>query len=271
MDLFPFLRTGDPLCPTTTKEYAMTYVISDIHGCYREYAELLDKLRLSPEDTLYILGDAMDRGPAPIKVIQDIMARPNAWYILGNHDFMMWSALRRLAVEVTQENIDQLTADAMLAYCGWMENGGGVTAEQFRKLPRDEQNDILEFLEEASAYEIVKTGGTRYVLTHAGITGFDARKSLDEYDLEDFLWDRPDYETPLFPDPDTFLVTGHTPTPLIHGEPLVYRKNGHIAVDCGCVFGGALAAYCFETGETVYVPSKTGKAISNSSGTVEPT
>lgn len=235
------------------KEFQMTYVISDIHGCYREYMELLDKLHFSSEDTLYVLGDAMDRGPEPIKVIQDLMSRPNVWYILGNHDFMMWSALRRLAVEVTEENLDKLTADAMLAYCGWMENGAEVTVKQFRKLPRDEQKEILEFLEDASAYEVIPMNGTRYVLVHAGITGFDPHKDLDEYGLEDFLWDRPDYEKRYFPDDSTVLVTGHTPTPSIHGEPLVYCKNGHIAVDCGCVFGGALAAYCFETGEVTYV------------------
>lgn len=52
-----------------------------------------------------------------------------------------------------------------------------------------------------------------------------------------------------------FLVTGHTPTEYIRedGLSLVYEKKGHIAIDCGCVFGGNLAAYCIETGETVYV------------------
>ena len=49
----------------------MRYLISDVHGCYEEYQELLDKIHFSNEDELYVLGDAMDRGPEPIKVIQD--------------------------------------------------------------------------------------------------------------------------------------------------------------------------------------------------------
>lgn len=40
----------------------MKYVVSDIHGCYDKYRELLKVLALSYDDTLYILGDVIDRG-----------------------------------------------------------------------------------------------------------------------------------------------------------------------------------------------------------------
>lgn len=60
----------------------MRYLISDIHGCYEQYRELLDKINFSKDDELYILGDSMDRGPDPIKVIQDLIPRPNAIYII---------------------------------------------------------------------------------------------------------------------------------------------------------------------------------------------
>lgn len=54
------------------------------------------------------------------------------------------------------------------------------------------------------------------------------------------------------------MVTGHTPTPFIRADrkPLVYEAGNHIAIDCGCVFGGQLAAYCVETGEVTYVKGK---------------
>ena len=58
----------------------MKYVISDIHGCYREYMALLHQLCLSENDHLYILGDAVDKGPAPIKVMQDLIHRKNMTY-----------------------------------------------------------------------------------------------------------------------------------------------------------------------------------------------
>ena len=56
----------------------MQYVIADIHGCYEEYMELIEKIGLSEEnDHLYILGDALDRGPEPMKTLLDIMNRRN--------------------------------------------------------------------------------------------------------------------------------------------------------------------------------------------------
>ena len=57
---------------------------------------------------------------------------------------------------------------------------------------------------------------------------------------------------------DAYLVTGHTPTLCITGNRNfeVYEANGHIAIDCGCVFGGRLAAYCLETGTAIYTDNK---------------
>lgn len=40
----------------------MKYIISDIHGCKKEYLQLLDKIQFSAQDHLYILGDVLDRG-----------------------------------------------------------------------------------------------------------------------------------------------------------------------------------------------------------------
>ena len=39
----------------------MTYTVSDIHGCYDKYIKLLKKIDLGSDDTLYVLGDVIDR------------------------------------------------------------------------------------------------------------------------------------------------------------------------------------------------------------------
>ena len=44
----------------------MNYVISDIHGCYKEFKTLLKNIGFSSADTLFVLGDMVDRGPDPI-------------------------------------------------------------------------------------------------------------------------------------------------------------------------------------------------------------
>lgn len=237
----------------------MRYIISDIHGCYEEYQELLDKIRFSDEDELYILGDAMDRGPEPIKVIKDIMLRPNVIYIVGNHDYMMLSALRKLAVEITGENCENhLASKDLLNYYYWVQDGGRVTVDQFRALSHEEQQGILDYLSDTLIYEILEDKGKQFILVHAGIQGFEEHRDLDEYDIYDFIFERTDYSKRYYQDYRKIVVTGHTPTPFIRedGQPLIYRGNGHIAVDCGCVFGGNLAAYCIETEETVYVRNK---------------
>ena len=43
------------------------YVTSDIHGEYDLFVRLLDIIKLQDQDTLYVLGDVVDRGPHPHK------------------------------------------------------------------------------------------------------------------------------------------------------------------------------------------------------------
>lgn len=73
----------------------MRYIIADIHGCYNEYINLLKKINFSDNDILYILGDVVDRGPEPIKILQDMMKRSNVFLIIGNHEFMMYTILKK--------------------------------------------------------------------------------------------------------------------------------------------------------------------------------
>lgn len=235
----------------------MIYVISDIHGCYAEYRELLEKIKFSSKDTLYILGDVVDRGPEPIKVIQDMMKRPNVNFILGNHDYLMLMVMSKLVQEITEENIDSgvLNEDLLMDYYAWMNDGGEVTVAQFNSLERWEMIDILEYVQDALIYEDIQVNKKRFILTHAGIKDYSYEKDLDEYHFTDFIFGRMDYSKRHFDDPDTYLVSGHTPTVLIREDRqfLVYKGNGHIAIDCGCVSGGRLAAYCLDDGSITYV------------------
>ena len=233
----------------------MRYIVSDIHGCYAEYRALLEKIRFSGDDTLYVLGDAMDRGPEPIRVIRDLMDRPNVYYILGNHDDMMLQVMEVLAQDVQEKALTRLTPQFMEGYNHWLREGGAVTAEQFRKLSREERLDILDYLRDAPGYELAEEGDHLFVMVHGGLGNFHPDRELDDYSLPELIWERPDYTRQYFPGSRITLVTGHTPTPLIREDrqPLVYKAQGHLALDCGCVFGGALAAYCLETDQVTYV------------------
>ena len=54
----------------------MIYCMSDLHGHYENYIAMLREISFRPEDTLYVLGDVIDRGPDGIKILRDMMARP---------------------------------------------------------------------------------------------------------------------------------------------------------------------------------------------------
>ena len=82
-----------------------TYVISDIHGMYDKFLKMLDKLGFNDDDTLYVLGDVLDRGPNPIKVLQKMMEMPNVIPIVGNHELMAMECLDFLVEEITRVGV----------------------------------------------------------------------------------------------------------------------------------------------------------------------
>lgn len=65
--------------------------MSDIHGRYDKYLKILETINFLENDTLYILGDVIDRGKDGIKIIQDIMKRKNIVFLVGNHEVMMYN------------------------------------------------------------------------------------------------------------------------------------------------------------------------------------
>ena len=66
----------------------MIYVLSDIHGNLRRFNSVMEQINLKQSDTLYILGDVIDRYPDGIKILQKIMKMKNAQMLLGNHEYM---------------------------------------------------------------------------------------------------------------------------------------------------------------------------------------
>lgn len=75
----------------------MVYVVSDIHGCYDKYIMLLECLNMSEKDSLYVLGDTVDRGSGGIRILLDLAQRKNAFSYRGNHDHCALTFLRNFA------------------------------------------------------------------------------------------------------------------------------------------------------------------------------
>lgn len=229
----------------------MNYVISDIHGCYAEFMKLLDKISFSKKDHLYILGDVLDRGFDPIGALQEIMKMENVTFIIGNHEFFLYSMVERFGIDLCDFKSEDDKWDVRI----WLKDGGLPTMDGFLELSENKRKDIIKYIKEASLYEVVENNRGKFVLAHAGINNYIEGKSLEDYDLYDFIRGRMNYNKRLFQEENTYLVTGHTPTLSIRddGKAEIYEINGYIALDCGCVFGGNLAAYCLDTGKITYV------------------
>jgi serine/threonine protein phosphatase 1 len=61
-------------------------IIGDIHGCYEELQQLLDKASLCKDDEIIAIGDIVDRGPDTPKVLEFFHTNSNARSIMGNHE-----------------------------------------------------------------------------------------------------------------------------------------------------------------------------------------
>ena len=110
----------------------MIYCISDIHGELDKYKAMLELINLTDEDTLYVIGDVIDRKPHGVDILLDIMSRPNVKMIMGNHEKMMLES-EFIFSEITDESIAELSGEKLSAYSDWMANGGAVTLEALRK------------------------------------------------------------------------------------------------------------------------------------------
>lgn len=218
-----------------------TFAISDLHGYpVDKFKALLDKAGFSDADTLYILGDVIDRnGDGGISLLRYIMTQPNFEFILGNHEDMLL-ACSFLFDEITDDSVRAFSAENMADYFNYLYNGGGITLDALRKLNTDEPGaigDILQFLRDAPLIGADTVNGRDFLLVHAGFDGFDKEKKLSDYEPSDLLWARPTMETEYFD--DIITVFGHTPTLYLSDEHRgkVIKTRTWIDIDVGCSQG----------------------------------
>ncbi|MEG2908898.1 MAG: metallophosphoesterase [Erysipelotrichaceae bacterium] len=227
----------------------MIYIISDIHGHYDKYIEALKVINFTSEDTLYILGDILDRGEHGIKILQDIMYKTNIIPILGNHEFMALNVFESLINK--NKKSSKLSNDSLENLNIWLEEGGQPTFDSFMELEEHKRFEIIDFIENFEVYREITVNNKTYFLVHAGLNNFDENRDISDYFLHEFIFGRTDYNSIYFK--DKILVTGHTPTRLISNEDKIYKNKNHLAIDCACGFGGNLAVYCLDNDKEYYI------------------
>lgn len=136
------------------------YVCSDIHGRYDRYKQIFDIV--TNNDTLYILGDVIDRHEYGIKILQDMMHKENIKFIIGNHEHMMYYSLMDDSMYNNHNQQCYLYT--------WLDprNGGLFTKNEYDKLDQYNKNLIKNYLENAYLYKRITVNNQSILLTHAG-------------------------------------------------------------------------------------------------------
>jgi serine/threonine protein phosphatase 1 len=228
--------------------------MSDIHGEYDRFLEMMKLIDLKNSDDLYIIGDVLDRGPHPVRLLLDIMQRPNVCLLAGNHEYMAATCMNILFRELTDDFLDSLDAGKIAMISEWQLNGGDTTIKELKEADPETRSLIFDYLADLELYEELTVNSRQYVLVHGGFAGFDPVRPLWDYSADELVWTRPDYSRAYFK--DRYVISGHTPTQLISENPLkgsIFRNCNHIAIDCGCTFGGRLACLCLDNEAEFYV------------------
>ena len=165
-----------------------TYACSDLHGNWELWAAI--KNFLKPDDTLYFLGDAADRGPDGWAIIKDMLQDARVVYLSGNHEEML----------VDRINNPYTYEAASLHH----QNGGNSTWIEAEKDP--EAKDIACELKQLPLWvTYTNQSGQIIFMSHSG--------STDIGDRDNLLWDRSEYISRKKYDDYDVIVHGHTTIP----------------------------------------------------------
>ena len=198
----------------------MIYIMSDIHGRKDRFDDILKQIQLTYKDTLYILGDVIDRNPDGITILKYIMSKPNIKMLLGNHENMMINALNsKYSIGI------------------WYYNGGTVTHNRWKKQRISTREQILNYLISLPIMQDLELNGKKYRLVHSKSPN-DKLLANGSIELlrKEVLWQRIN-ASDTGPE-DMTVIFGHTPTINYQDcEPLrIWHGNNLIGIDCGAAY-----------------------------------
>ncbi len=219
-------------------------VIGDIHGGLRALHQVLERAKVTKDDTLIFLGDYVDgwsESPQVLDFLIELNKKNKCIFIRGNHD--------ELLLKWLSESRDNLE---------WYKHGGEATVLAYANVSSAKKLIHVDFLKSLENY-FLDDQNRLYI--HAGFTNMNGIRY--EYFPKLFYWDRTLWETAvaldisipkeswLYPKRLTLyheIYIGHTPVTKIN-ETVPVNKACVWNVDTGAAFKGALTIMDVDTKE----------------------
>lgn len=198
-----------PIPPCTGNQW----VITDIHGCLNTFLALLEQLKLSKNDQLFLLGDLIDKGPSSSGVLEEVFRLKNTGYqvftLRGNHEQMLIDCAENEAFKL-HFMMEKFKATDLL--------------QRKNKV----KTKYLNFFKSLPYYFELD----RYILVHAGLN-FKSKAPFQDYDS--MMWIR-SFEAQAIILKGKRLIHGHLPKNLALIEHAISSKALVIPLDNGCVY-----------------------------------
>jgi serine/threonine protein phosphatase 1 len=208
------------------------FVIGDIHGCYAELQDLLDKAALNSDDQIISIGDLIDRGDDSASVVEFFRDTPNASAIMGNHE---------------------------RKHIRWFDDQVEPAASQIitrKQITEDIYPEVIGYMSDLPLYMDLPDALLVHGFYEPGVILEDQRETVlvgtmsgEEYLRKRYSW--PWYERY---DGDKPLIMGHRD--YTEKMQVLNYKDRVWGIDTRCVYGGTLTGMFLPDFKLISVPSR---------------
>lgn len=222
-----------------------TWACSDLHGNYKIFNEI--KKMIGPEDTVYVIGDVVDRGNYGWEILKEVLADNRFIMMMGNHEHMMLGA-------IGSHNYRNMHL--------WKYNGGELTHKSILEDNPEVVSMVMDSVRQLP-YERTYTNKNNKTihLSHSGYGSWKYNEPLDSFTTEAILWDRESFHEDWEWGGNEYVIHGHTPIPLMVKElrcsppaaALWYCDNHKCCIDCGAIWTNQAVMIDLDTFEEVVV------------------
>ena len=235
-----------------------TYVISDIHGCYDDFIDMLKQIDFSDKDQLILAGDYIDRGIQNFEMLKWLEnSSYNVVAIKGNHEVEFSQCISIMSSLIKKLNVKVKNSDDLLKiYLIIKEDLNNDIFDRYGTLKQliSYNNVMLSDLDNWKAmidnmpyYFKISINDNKHIITHAGyIENKDFNIIQNQYDdIESFYIYAREDSMKYGGKKNSTIIFGHTPTIMYSG----FYNNGNVYkhvnsrnncifynIDCGKVY-----------------------------------